>query len=84
MSFGPQRPSGLAVDEEAPADRVPRPSGRLNIAESYERDHLCLGCVHASVCAVAASVRLLGADGQLVISKCAAYFEVTTSEAKAG
>lgn len=73
MGFGPQRPGAVLEDERAPGASVHEPEEPM---VDYDTHHLCLKCVHASTCAVAASVRLLGAEGQIVISKCAAFFEL--------
>jgi hypothetical protein len=74
MSFGPQRPGAFAEPEE-PSE--PTSAKAPEVADGYET-HLCVTCIHATVCAVAAAVRTLGADGQLVISKCAAFYALPT------
>lgn len=56
---------------------VVTPTARPEVTDGYE-GHRCLTCIHASVCAVASAIRSLGADGQVVISKCAAFFEIPT------
>lgn len=71
MSFGPQRPGATLEDEGVP---VPV----REVADTYDTHHLCLRCVHASTCALTAAINSLGAEGQIVISKCAAFFETPT------
>lgn len=83
MSYGPQRPGGaLEEPEEAPAagsssSPVAPRATRPEVVDGFET-HLCVTCVHVSVCAVPVAIRSLGAEGQIVISKCAAFFEIPT------
>lgn len=76
MSFGPQRPGGVFTEAEPERISLDAPTA----VESYETAHLCLKCIHASVCALPAAIRTLGAEGQIVISKCAAFFSVDDVE----
>lgn len=43
-----------------------------------EKEHRCNTCLHLPICAVASAIRVLGAEGLIVISKCgaAAPFDV--------
>jgi hypothetical protein len=77
VSFGPQRP-GTALEDAFGVE-----PGRVapEAVDTYETRHLCLTCVHASVCAIASTVRALGADGQVVISKCAAFYALGGDDA---
>lgn len=70
MSFGRQVPT--SIDDVTPEAR----DKRLELAAAVDEQHLCSGCLHAPVCAVASAVRVLGADDQIVISKCGAFVEM--------
>jgi len=73
MSFGPQRPGSIFDEPEEAGEPTTRSQRPPEILETYETHHLCLRCVHSVVCAVPAAIRSLGADGQVILSKCAAF-----------
>lgn len=79
-SFGPQRPGGVfdEPEEEGAPTKAPRPP---EIVENYDTHHLCLRCIHAVVCALPVAIRSLGADGQVIVSTCAAF--VSTEDLRA-
>lgn len=70
----------LRDDEDAAAtEREERAATKAKAAiVEAEKEHRCNTCLHLPICAVASAIRVLGAEGLIVISKCgaAAPFEV--------
>lgn len=46
---------------------------RVEAARDFETNHLCLTCMHSRICVVAAAVRSVDAEGDLVISRCGVF-----------
>lgn len=70
--FEPPRLGQFSRDEEpetAPAAEPVRPESLALVPG----EALCPACVHAPVCAVAASIRLVGGEGTIVVSRCPAF-----------
>jgi len=69
--FEPPRVGQFLRDE---AEATPAaPPARPESLPLAPGDPLCPACCHAPVCAVAAAIRVLGAEGQIVVSRCPAF-----------
>jgi hypothetical protein len=75
------KPGDALRDDEdvAAAEREERNATKAKAAvEEAAKEHRCNSCLHLPICAVASAIRVLGAEGLIVISKCgaAAPFDV--------
>ncbi len=68
---------GALRDEEEPAAAAEAATVRGRAAPEAGAS-LCDTCLHAPVCAVASAINVLGATGQIVISKCEAFATLGT------
>ncbi len=71
--FEPPRLGQYSRDEEPETATVAAAPVRPESLALATGDPLCPVCVHAPVCAVAASIRLVGGEGAIVVSRCPAF-----------
>lgn len=60
-------------DEEEVKKQTSLKQARDERARDVETDHLCLRCMHAPVCGIWSAAKLLGAEGDLIISMCGVF-----------